>query len=80
MYGPGVMTTYKYYWRNGLSEIEYSLLAWTCLRGSNADEDSLKMPANACVSERNTATASIDRRFTAKDSRAKLHRLYPFQS
>ncbi len=32
---------------------------------------------NVCVSERNTAAATIDWRFTAKDARAKLHQLYP---
>ena len=58
-----------------MAEIEFSVLARACLRGRNADEDSLERAVNACVSERNTAAATIDWRFTAKDARTKLHRL-----
>ena len=63
-----------------MAEIEFSVLARSCLRGRNADEDSLGNADNACVSERNAAGASINWRFTARDARRKLHRLYPRQS
>ena len=66
-------------WLN-MAEIEFSVLAWACLRGRNADEDSLENAVNAWVSERNGAAATIDWRFTAKDARTKLHRLYPCHS
>ena len=66
-------------WLN-MAEIEFSVLARTCLRGRNADEASLEKAVNACVSERNAAAATINWRFTAKDARRKLHRLYPCQS
>ena len=52
-----------------MTEIEFSVLAKTCLRGCNAQEDGLERAVNACVSERNTAAATIDLRFTAKDAR-----------
>ena len=51
-------------WLN-MAEIEFSVLARACLRGRDADEDSLAKAVNACVSERNTAEAAIDWRFTA---------------
>ncbi len=66
-------------WLN-MAEIEFSVLARACLRGRNADEDSLEKAVNACVSERNGMSASIDWRFTAKDARTKLRRLYPCHS
>ena len=66
-------------WLN-MAEIEFSVLARACLRGRNADEDSLENAVNACVSERNAAGTSINWRFTARDARRKLHRLYPSQS
>ena len=63
-----------------MAEIEFSVLARACLRGRNADEDSLKTAVDACVSERNTTAATNDWRFTAKDARRKLRRLYPCHS
>ena len=66
-------------WLN-MAEIEFSVLARACLRGRNADETYLKKAVNACVSQRNVAAATIDWRFTAKDARAKLRRLYPSHS
>ena len=63
-----------------MAEIEFSVLARVCLRGRNADEDSLEKAVIACVSERNATAAFIDWRFTAKDARRKLHRLYPCHS
>ena len=56
------------------------VLARACLRGRNADEDSLENAVTTCVSERNAMAATIDWRFTAKDARTKLHRLYPCHS
>ena len=63
-------------WLN-MAEIEFSVLARACLRGRNADEGSLNQAVNACVSERDTAAATINWRLTAKDARAKLRRLFP---
>ena len=51
-------------------------LARACLRGRNADEDSLEKAVNACVSERNDQAATINWRFSANDARTKLRRLY----
>ena len=43
-----------------MAEIEFSVLAWACLRGRNADEACLEKAVNACVSQRNAAAATID--------------------
>ena len=66
-------------WLN-VAEIEFSVLARACLRGPNAGEHSLEMAVNACVSGRNVVAAAIDWRFTAKNARTKLRRLYPCHS
>ena len=66
-------------WLN-MAEMEFSILARACLRGRNGDEDSLERAVNANVSERNATAAAINWRFTAKDARRKLHRLYPCHS
>ena len=66
-------------WLN-MAEIEFSVLARACLRGRNGDEDSLEKAVDACVSERNRTAPTINWRFTAKDARRKLHRLYPCHS
>ena len=66
-------------WLN-MAEIEFSVLARACLRGRNPDEERFEKAVNACVSERNETAATIDWRFTAKDARRKLHRLYPCHS
>ena len=66
-------------WLN-MAEIEFSVLARACLRGRNPDEDSLEKAVKACMSERNSMAATIDWRFTARDARAKLRRLYPCHS
>ena len=63
-------------WLN-VAEIELSVLARACLRGRNGDEGSLEKSVDACVSDRNKTAAIINWRFTAKDARRKLHRLYP---
>ena len=66
-------------WLN-MAEIEFSVLARSCLRKRNADEDSLEKAVNTCVSERNETGAAINWRFTVQDARRKLHRLYPCHS
>lgn len=66
-------------WLN-MAEMEFSVLARACLRGRNPDEESLEKAVNANVSERNSAAAPINWRFTAKDARRKLSRLYPCHS
>ena len=63
-------------WLN-MAEIEFSVLARTCLRGRNADEHYLKRAVKACVSERNSKAAAINWRFTTRQARSKLGRLYP---
>ncbi len=62
------------------AEIEFSALARACLRGRNADENSLETAVDACVLECNYTTATIDLRFIAKDARRELRRLYPYHS
>ena len=66
-------------WLN-MAEMEFSVLARACLRGRNGDADSLERAVNANVSERNATAAAINWRFTARDARSKLHRLYPCHS
>ena len=60
--------------------IEFSGLAWACLRGRKADADSMKIAVNANVSERNSTAAATISRFTNRDTRRKLHRPYPCHS
>ena len=66
-------------WLN-MAEIEFSVLARACLRGRNPDAESLEKAVNANVSERNAAAAPINWRFTNRDARRKLSRLYPCHS
>ena len=56
------------------------MLARVCLRGRNPDADSLERAVNANVSERHATAAAINWRFTARDARRKLNRLYPCHS
>ena len=60
--------------------MEFNVQARACLRGRNPDGESLERAVNANVSERNTTAAAINWRFTARDARRKLHRLYPCHS
>ena len=60
-----------------MAEIEFSVLARACPQGRNPDEDSLEKAVNACVLERNATAAPINWRFTIRNARAKLRRLYP---
>ena len=67
-------------WLN-MAEIEFSMLARACLRaclkGRNPDEAALHKNISAYEAERNAAGATINWRFTTKDARATLRRLYP---
>ena len=63
-------------WLN-VAEMEFSVLTRACLRGRNPDQESLEQAVNACVSERNAVTSPINWRFTIKNARVKLRRLYP---
>ena len=66
-------------WLN-MAEIEFSVLTRACLQGRNPDETALQLAINADEAERNAARATINWRFSTHDARAKLHRLYPFNS
>ena len=63
-------------WLN-MAEIEFSVLARSCLRRRVPDEATLRREIGALERERNAAQATINWRFTAQDARRKLHRLYP---
>ena len=66
-------------WLN-LAEIEFSVLARSCLRQRLPDEDALRREVGASVAHRNAAQITINWRFKTQDARTKLHRLYPFDS
>jgi hypothetical protein len=63
-------------WLN-MAEIEFSVLARSCLRRRVLDEATLCREIQALERERNATQATINWRFTAQDARRKLHRLYP---
>ena len=63
-------------WLN-MAEMEFSVLARTCLAARVADEANLRRRINANVAERNAKHQPINWRFTIRDARSKLHRLYP---
>ena len=63
-------------WLN-MAEIEFSVLARAGLKKRNPDEDALQRNISACEAERNAAGAIINWRFTTKDARTKMRRLYP---
>jgi hypothetical protein len=63
-------------WLN-MAEIEFSVLARSCLRRRIPNEATLQRQIQALEQERNAAGATIHWRFTAQDARKKLHRLYP---
>ena len=66
-------------WLN-LAEIEFSVLARSCLKQRLPDAESLQREVWASVQERNAARVTINWRFKTQDARTKLHRLYPFDS
>ena len=63
-------------WLN-MAEMEFSVLARTCLTRRVPDEQSLRRRIDANVAERNAKLQPINWRFTIRDARTKLHRLYP---
>ena len=63
-----------------MAEIEFSVLSRSCLKQRLSGEVALRREVDALVTERNAARATINWRFTTKDARTKLHRLYPFDS
>ena len=60
-----------------MAKIEFSVLARACLKGRNPDEDALQRDISAYETKRNAAGAIINWRFTTKDARTKMRRLYP---
>lgn len=66
-------------WLN-IAEIEFSVLSNMCLKQRIADEETLKREVAANVAERNARAQPVKWRFTAKDARVKLQRLYPVVS
>jgi len=63
-------------WLN-MAEIELSILSRQCLDRRIPDEETLKREITASEERRNAAQATIEWRFTTRDARVKLHRLYP---
>jgi hypothetical protein len=60
-----------------MAEIELGILNRQCLNRRIPDQATLKSEVAAWVSQRNAAQRKIDWRFTTKDARIKLKRLYP---
>ena len=63
-------------WLN-MAEIEFSVLARSCLKQRIPSEEALRREVQALVKERNAAGTTITWRFRTQDARTKLHRLYP---
>ena len=63
-------------WLN-MAEIELSILQRQCLDRRIPDQDSLKREVGAWEANRNANEAKVDWRFTTRDARIKLKRLYP---
>ena len=63
-------------WLN-MAEIELSVLARECLRRRIADQRALRREVAAWEAARNTKGSTVNWRFTTKDARIKLNRLYP---
>lgn len=63
-------------WLN-MAEIEFSILARQCLDRRIPDEATLKQEVHAYQVRRNAERATIDWRFSIRDARHKLRRLYP---
>ncbi len=60
-----------------MAEIELSILSNQCLDRRIPDFDPLKKEVTAWVNQRNDSATEMDWRFTTKDARIKLRRLYP---
>jgi hypothetical protein len=62
------------------AEIELSVLSGQCLDRRIPDQDTLKVEVASWETDRNEAEATIEWRFTVRNARTKLHRLYPVLS
>lgn len=60
-----------------MAETELSVLARQCLNRRIDDADDLRREVRAWETRRNEAESTVDWRFTTKDARIKLKRLYP---
>ena len=65
---------------NGRDSVPISLLATALLLQSHDKVSDAGAKVRASVRERNEARVTINWRFTTKDARTKLHRLYSFDS
>jgi len=63
-------------WLN-VAELEFAVLSKSCLDRRIPDETTLKREVAANIAERNARAHRVQWKFTAKDARQKLHRLYP---
>jgi len=63
-------------WLN-MAEIELSVLYKQCLNRRIPDQPYLKHEVSAWQNQRNSATSTVNWRFTTADARIKLKRLYP---
>lgn len=63
-------------WLN-IAEIEFAVLSNMGLKQRIADEDTLKRIVAANIAERNAKAQPVKWKFTTKDARVKLKRLYP---
>lgn len=63
-------------WLN-MAEIEFSVFSRQCLDRRIPDEQTLKQEVVALEAERNATEATVNWRFTSRDARIKLHKLYP---
>lgn len=62
------------------AEIELSVLMGQCLDRRIGAPETLEKEIAAWERERNASRATVEWRFTSRDARHKLHRLYPHQS
>jgi hypothetical protein len=63
-------------WLN-IAEIEFAVLSNMCLKQRIANEGTLKRVIAANVAERNRQPQPVKWKFTTKEARVKMHRLYP---
>ncbi len=63
-------------WLN-MIEVEWSLVARQCLNRRLPDIATVQREVDAWAAERNRTHATVDWRFTARDARVTLKRLYP---
>ena len=60
-----------------MAEIEFSVLSRQCLSRRIPDQQTLKREVQAWQNRRNEQRETVKWRFTTKDARIKLKRLYP---